>query len=31
MANPAIKRGENEWVDKIYEFMDFVDWYIPIP
>ncbi|KAI5341261.1 PREDICTED: elongation factor [Prunus dulcis] len=31
MANPEIKRGENEWVDKIYELMDAVDNYIPIP
>ncbi|RVW78627.1 Elongation factor Tu, chloroplastic [Vitis vinifera] len=31
MANPSIKRGENEWVDKIYELMDAVDSYIPIP
>ncbi|KAI3931293.1 hypothetical protein MKX01_040210 [Papaver californicum] len=31
MANPAIKRGENKWVDKIYELMDNVDSYIPIP
>ncbi|KAK6153266.1 hypothetical protein DH2020_012905 [Rehmannia glutinosa] len=31
MANPGIKRGENEWVDKIYQLMDEVDNYIPIP
>ncbi|PHT87997.1 Elongation factor Tu, chloroplastic [Capsicum annuum] len=31
MANPSIKRGENQWVDKIYELMDNVDSYIPIP
>ncbi|XP_042498958.1 elongation factor Tu, chloroplastic-like [Macadamia integrifolia] len=31
MANPSIKRGENQWVDKIYELMDAVDDYIPIP
>ncbi|KAI3976503.1 hypothetical protein MKX01_008361 [Papaver californicum] len=31
MANPIIKRGENEWVDKIYQLMDNVDNYIPIP
>lgn len=31
MAKPAIKRGENEWVDKIYHLMDEVDNYIPIP
>ncbi|XP_039133557.1 elongation factor Tu, chloroplastic-like [Dioscorea cayenensis subsp. rotundata] len=31
MANPSIKRGEDPWVDKIYELMDAVDSYIPIP
>ncbi|GLU21534.1 hypothetical protein SLE2022_376670 [Rubroshorea leprosula] len=31
MANPNIGRGENQWVDKIYELMDSVDSYIPIP
>ncbi|KAJ1696657.1 hypothetical protein LUZ63_005169 [Rhynchospora breviuscula] len=31
MANPAIKRGENQWVDKIFDLMDAVDNYIPIP
>ncbi|XP_023530750.1 elongation factor Tu, chloroplastic-like [Cucurbita pepo subsp. pepo] len=31
MANPNIVRGENEWVDKIFELMDAVDSYIPIP
>ncbi|KAJ4960131.1 hypothetical protein NE237_020041 [Protea cynaroides] len=31
MANPSIKRGDNQWVDKIYELMDSVDTYIPIP
>ncbi|EEF51913.1 elongation factor tu, putative [Ricinus communis] len=31
MANPSISRGENQWVDKIYELMDSVDSYIPIP
>ena len=31
MKNPNIKRGENEWVDKIYKLMDAVDEYIPIP
>ncbi|KAL2652018.1 hypothetical protein R1flu_020146 [Riccia fluitans] len=30
-ANPSIKKGENEWVDKIYELMDHVDNYIPVP
>ncbi|HIK55353.1 MAG TPA: elongation factor Tu [Synechococcales cyanobacterium M55_K2018_004] len=31
MANPKTARGENEWVDKIYELMDAVDSYIPTP
>jgi elongation factor Tu len=30
-ANPATKRGDNEWVDKVYELMDAVDAYIPVP
>jgi elongation factor Tu len=30
-ANPAITRGENPWVDKIYALMDAVDEYIPTP
>ena len=30
-ANPAIKRGDNPWVDKIYALMDAVDEYIPTP
>lgn len=30
-ANPQIKKGENEWVDKIYELMDIVDQSIPLP
>jgi elongation factor Tu len=30
-ANPKTQRGENEWVDKIYELMDAVDSYIPTP
>ena len=30
-ANPTIKRGDNEWVDKIYALMDKVDEYIPTP
>lgn len=30
-ANPSIAKGDNEWVDKIYELMDAVDEYIPIP
>ncbi|KAE8678226.1 Elongation factor Tu [Hibiscus syriacus] len=31
MAKPSIPRGENQWVDKIYELMDAVDSYIPVP
>jgi elongation factor Tu len=31
VANPSTKRGDNEWVDKIYELMDQVDAYIPTP
>ena len=31
VGNPATKRGDNEWVDKIYELMDAVDSYIPTP
>ena len=30
-ANPKTQRGENPWVDKIYELMDAVDAYIPTP
>ena len=30
-ANPKTQRGENEWVDKIYDLMDAVDAYIPTP
>ncbi len=30
-ANPKTTRGENEWVDKIYELMDAVDEFIPTP
>lgn len=30
-ANPKTQRGEDEWVDKIYELMDAVDSYIPTP
>jgi len=30
-SNPAIKRGEDEWVDKILKLMDEVDAYIPTP
>ncbi len=31
VSNPKTQRGENEWVDKIYELMDAVDAYIPTP
>jgi elongation factor Tu len=30
-ANPTIKSGENEWVDKIFDLMKAVDDYIPTP
>ena len=30
-ANPTIKRGENEWTDKIWELMDAIDEYFPTP
>jgi elongation factor Tu len=30
-SNPALKKGDNEWVDKIYALMDEVDAYIPTP
>ena len=30
-ANPSIKRGEDKWVDKIWELMDAIDEYIPTP
>jgi elongation factor Tu len=30
-ANSANKKGDNEWVDKIYKLMDEVDAYIPTP
>jgi elongation factor Tu len=29
--NPEIKRGDNEWVDKVMNLMDEVDKYIPAP
>ena len=29
--NPNVKKGENKWVDKIYQLMDEVDKYIPTP
>jgi elongation factor Tu len=31
VANPKSAKGENDWVDKIYELMDSVDDYIPTP
>ncbi|MBL1175163.1 elongation factor Tu [Pantanalinema sp. GBBB05] len=31
VGNPKLKRGENEWVDAIYQLMDEVDAYIPTP
>jgi elongation factor Tu len=31
VANPKSVKGDNEWVDKIYELMDSVDEYIPTP
>jgi len=30
-ANPSIAKGENKWVDKIFDLMDQVDAYIPTP
>ena len=29
--NPALQRGQDKWVDKIYDLMDKVDEYIPTP
>ena len=29
--NPELKRGDNKWVDKIFDLMDQVDTYIPTP
>ncbi|MEO1145974.1 MAG: elongation factor Tu [Cyanobacteria bacterium J06638_22] len=31
IAKPDTKRGDNDWVDKIYELMDAVDEHIPTP
>lgn len=31
VKNPTTKRGDNEWVDKIYDLMDAVDSYVPTP
>jgi elongation factor Tu len=30
-ANPKLQKGEDQWVDKIYELMEAVDSYIPTP
>ena len=30
-ANPSVKRGDDKWVDKIFNLMDEVDKYIPTP
>jgi elongation factor Tu len=30
-ANPSVQRGEDEWVDRIWELLDAVDSYIPTP
>jgi len=29
--NPTAQRGENEWIDKIWELLDAIDSYIPTP
>nr|AYD72387.1 elongation factor Tu [Acetabularia peniculus] len=31
IENPQIQKGDNQWVDKIYELMNQVDTYIPTP
>lgn len=31
IADPKLKKGDNMWVDKIYELMENVDEYIPVP
>lgn len=31
IANPKVQKGEDEWVDKIWELMDAIDSYIPTP
>ena len=31
VANPAVQRGEDAWVDKVWELLDAVDAYIPTP
>jgi elongation factor Tu len=30
-ANPKTQRGQNEWVDKVWELLDAIDSYIPTP
>jgi len=30
-ANPNVQRGQDQWVDKIWELMDAIDEYIPTP
>ena len=30
-ANPSVQRGQDKWVDKIWELMDAIDSYIPTP
>ena len=30
-ANSSVKRGDDKWVDKIWELMDAIDSYIPTP
>ena len=30
-GHPNVQRGENEWVDKIWELLDAIDLYIPTP
>jgi len=30
-ANPKTQRGENEWVDRVWELLDAIDSYIPTP
>nr|WDB00701.1 elongation factor Tu [Cavernulicola chilensis] len=31
LKNPSISKGENKWVDKIFDLMDAIDGYIPTP
>lgn len=31
IANPKVQKGEDKWVDKIWELMDAIDSYIPTP